>query len=405
MSRHAVILVRNTGRHDARVARIARTLRRDGWSTTVLAVVSAEDPDPEIVVDGVPMRRLAPGARLRRGRAPAPATAGATPGPALGGAPARPPAGARSLLARARRLVLSADFYGLAFAVARKERPAVLHCNDWNTMWVGVAARALLGTRVVYDAHELWPDRNGRPEPRAWLLACEWLFVRAAHAVMTTSPAYAAVMERRYGVVAQVVRNLPDSEPPALNGGPPADPPTAVYVGGVTTSRGLEQALEALARVPGLRLRIVGTGRPDYLAQLTALAERLSVADRVRFEGPVAPADVPAAAASAHVGLALIQPDFLSYELTLPNKLFEYLAAGVPVLASDLPAMREVVEAHGAGRVVAPRDVGAIAAALAEMVRPDAHAALRDAAVAAGRRLSWRHERERLDAVYAAALR
>jgi glycosyltransferase involved in cell wall biosynthesis len=302
--------------------------------------------------------------------------------------------------------VLSADFYRLAFGVVRAERPAVLHCNDWNTMWVGVAARALLGTRVVYDAHELWPDRNGRPEARAWLLACEWLFVRAAHAVMTTSPAYAAVMARRYRVpLPAVVRNLPDAPAPAANGAPPpAGPPTAVYVGGVTTARGLEQALAALPQAPELHLRVVGPGRPSYVAQLSALADGLGVADRVVFEGPVPPAQVPAAAATAHVGLALIQPDYLSYELTLPNKLFEYLAAGVPVLSSDLPAMRDVVESYGAGRVVAPRDVTAIARALSEMVRPEAHEPLRRAAVAAGRELSWDRERARLDAVYATAL-
>ena len=55
----------------------------------------------------------------------------------------------------------------------------LVHCNDYNTMWVGVLARLWYGrTAVVYDSHELWPDRNLRPEPRWWLMLCEALFVR-----------------------------------------------------------------------------------------------------------------------------------------------------------------------------------------------------------------------------------
>ena len=94
----------------------------------------------------------------------------------------------------------------------REQRPALIHCNDYNTMWVGVAARAMGGTAVLYDSHELWPDRNLRPEPRWWLLACESLFVRCAHRVITASPGYAEVISRRYRIEPpKVVRNIPVS--------------------------------------------------------------------------------------------------------------------------------------------------------------------------------------------------
>ena len=88
------------------------------------------------------------------------------------------------------------DWYRKAIAAVRRLRPEVVHCNDWNTMWIGVAAR-LSGSSVVYDSHELWADRNGRREMRWWILACEWLFVRVADRTITTSPGYADVLAHR----------------------------------------------------------------------------------------------------------------------------------------------------------------------------------------------------------------
>ena len=101
------------------------------------------------------------------------------------------------------------------------ERPALVHANDWNTMWCGLAIKLTCGARLVYDSHELWAERNGRWERRWWLLASEALFVRVADEVITASPGYADALGRRYrSGRATVVRNIPDVP------GPPARRPS-----------------------------------------------------------------------------------------------------------------------------------------------------------------------------------
>ena len=133
------------------------------------------------------------------------------------------PAGWRRAGLRVHRALTTADYYRQGIGAVRALRPSLLHCNDWNTMWIGVAAKLTRGTHVVYDSHELWADRNGRPELRAWLVAAEALFVRVADEVVTTSPGYADELARRYRIpAADVVRNLPAGAPPDSDARDPA---------------------------------------------------------------------------------------------------------------------------------------------------------------------------------------
>ncbi len=157
------------------------------------------------------------------------------------------------------------------------------------------------GTAVVYDSHELWADRNLRPEPRWWLLVCESLFVR----VRTPDDHRQPRLLRGDGPA------LPD---PAAAGGakhPGCRPErcerrwrrravagwssgaarlrSSLYVGALTSGRGLEVAIRAMALSEGARLRLVGPVRDRYRAELTELARREGVADRVEFAGAVAP--------------------------------------------------------------------------------------------------------------------
>ena len=197
------------------------------------------------------------------------------------------------------------------------------------------------------------------------------MFVRAAHRTVTTSPGYADVLARRYRVDEPgLVRNIPTAHAPAAARA--ADTPTVAYVGGLTFGRGLEQTIAAVARLDGVRLRLVGPARAGFADGLLALAEEHGMADRLDICPPVRPREVPAAIADVQVGVALIQPVCLSYELTLPNKVFEYMAAGLPVLVSDLPVMRAFVEEHGLGAAAPPDRPAEIAAQIARLLEPRA---------------------------------
>lgn len=308
-----------------------------------------------------------------------------------------------ALAIRLHRWLRTLDFYRRAIGAVRRLQPTLIHCNDYNTMWVGVAARLTTRATVIYDSHELWADRNQRPEPRWWLLACEALFVRVADLTLTASPGYAEVMARRYRTTPpRVIRNIPHSnglpEPRAPNGDP-----TAVYVGALTTGRGLEISIRALAHLSQVRLRLVGPGHAHYRAELADLARREGVADRVEFTGAVPPGQVLSEIGGASVGLALIQPVCLSYRMSLPNKVFEYVAAGLPVLGSDLPAIGGLISGYGIGLLAQPSDPADVALKLREMVLPDRNEVFRTAARRAATELRWENESQLLAEAYATA--
>jgi len=255
---------------------------------------------------------------------------------------------------------------------------------------------------VVYDAHELWPDRNLRPESRPWLLLCEALFVRIADRTITTSPGYAETMAARYRIdPPRLVRNVPEV---GFDGGSPTvvDGTLIVYFGAVTRGRGLETAIAALDHLPAVRLRIVGPDAWGYREELEALAERAGVGERVAFRPPVPPAEAASVLADAAAGLALIEPVCLSYRLTLPNKLFEYVAAGLPILASDLPVIARFVAEHGVGLTVSPTSPTDVAAGLARLLEPGANESFRAAAIRASGAISWERESRELAETYLA---
>lgn len=416
-ARPALIIRRGPCLFDSRILREADTLRELGYRPTILGVVSEDVRATRDEQKGTPIIRLEPTSPFAWIRS---LQRKLTGGRRSGGAKpdgSEPVAGGRQgplmrAAVRIHRWIRTLDFYRRAIAVVREQRPALIHCNDYNTMWVGVAARLLGRGAVVYDAHELWPDRNGRSEPRWWLLACEFLFVRAATRTITASPGYAEVMARRYRVrPPDVIRNIPDASqlPPAVrseNGDrPSADSDRlALYVGALTTGRGLELSIMALTRLENARLRLVGPARPAYRKQLEELARTEGVTNRVEFAGAVSPDELIEAIREASVGLALIQPICLSYRMSLPNKVFEYVAAGLPVLGSDLPAIGALVNEHRIGLLAEPGEVDDVAAKLGEMLEPDRNSAFRDAAREAAQILNWDREAERLAAVYREAM-
>jgi glycosyltransferase involved in cell wall biosynthesis len=415
----ALVLVRNTVTHDARVLREADTLHGLGFTVLVAGVVSTTADERRLQIGGAQIVRLAPAAALRRWlgwlmREPAghaARTSGHRPpsssddrAPSMPTASASEAARRRALRQRLRQLAVTVAYYVQGIALVRRTSPVLVHSNDYNTMWIGIAAKLLRRSRLVYDCHELWADRNGRPEWRPWLVACEALFVRIADVTITTSPAYAATIASRYRVPPPVlVRNVPArGRPPRASPDRPVvgARPLAVYLGGLMPGRGLEQAIDALVLVPELRLRLIGPGRDSYRTAVMRRIGAAGVGDRVEVWPAVSPAEALHSIGDGDMGLMLIQPVCLSYELTLPNKLFEYAVAGLPILTSDLPVIGPLVRAEAIGEVVPATDVELIARAMRRLADPSVNAKMRERVVSFANRMTWEAERAVLERVY-----
>ncbi len=265
---------------------------------------------------------------------------------------------------------------GLAAAAAQvAPRADLYHAMTSTRIPVGLALGRRDRAKVVYDAADIYLDSGELAAlrgPGRWFLArAERRAARTADRVVTVSDAYASVMEGRFSVeYPLVVMNcsyrFTPSEAPArrfhrllrLSD----DQRVVLYQGMFFAHRGIEQLVEAIADVPRSVLVLMGAGPLDY--ELRALAARASTADRVRVVPPVPPEELLDWVASADVVVVPIQPTTLNHRLSTPNKLFEAMAAGVPVVATDLPGMAPIVRDTGCGVLVDPADLGALAVAI-----------------------------------------
>ena len=424
-----VLLFGNTVEHNSRAMRMATSLAGAGCDVTLVGRASPGLPHRErgagyqvIRVAAPRGPRWLPGPHLPESDAVMPrasATPRATPG--SGGAARSTPLGRapfRAALREGPGRVLQALRYlfvarAWADAIARTvPRADVWQADGLVMLPVALALARRCGGRVVYDSLEIHVE-SGRfarlPGPwRRLLAARERRWARAADAVITVSDAYAGVISRRLDVVPAVVMNCPPAPPapaPGEPGGPPrprlfhdllalpATTPIVLYHGYLFPHRGIERLFEATPLVPGAHFVVMGFG-PRFEAYRAA-AGALPDADRVHVIPGVAPGDLVDWVASADVAAMPIEGNTLNHRLTTPNKLFEALAAGVPVVASDLPGMAAIVRETGAGLLCDPADPADVARAIRGILdAPDAERATYGARALVAARATYNWERQ-----------
>jgi glycosyltransferase involved in cell wall biosynthesis len=233
--------------------------------------------------------------------------------------------------------------------------------------------------------------------------------------VITVNEALASVLRRRYRrhrVVA--VHNCPEPwVPPAERptilreaAGVSADAPVTLYHGDLSANRGIEQLMQVLLE-PGLQhVHLVLMGSGEMHDDLVRASKEARWGKRLHVLEPVPPAELLMWVGSADIGVMAFQPATLNLRLSTPNKLFECLAAGIPVIASDFPAMREIIIDNPGGPLGAvcdPSRVDAIAAAVRSILRlepVDLDALRARCLCAAAERWNWDEERKTLLSVY-----
>ena len=260
-------------------------------------------------------------------------------------------------------------------------RPDLIWANDLDTLLPAHAVGVLRRVPVVYDSHEFFTEAEGltgRPFQRGvWLALERWLMPRQ-RAVITVNEGIADAYAERYPRARfgrpLVVRNMPvKREAPVAPDrnrwaahAVPIDQPIALLQGAfMDRDRGAKLAVEALAYGEGWRLVLVGAG-PEFdwaCTQQGRWAGRLHCLPRMPFEA------LAGLTASADVGLSLDLGHHGNFYLSLPNKLFDYIHARIPVIATPMPEVQRVVSFYGLGQILPEATPSALAQALATLLK------------------------------------
>jgi glycosyltransferase involved in cell wall biosynthesis len=279
----------------------------------------------------------------------------------------------------------------------------VVHCHDLLPLPVAVRIKRDTGAKLIYDAHELETERAGlRGLRRRLAQRTERRMMRHVDAIVTVSPSIVDWYRNRHpGVEVVLVRNVPErvpvnetAEPLRDRLGVPDDAALFISIGGFSRGRGIERALCAFAD-DSVRHHVVFMGFGPLAGEIDAAAAGCA---RIHRIPPVSPDEVVWFAAGADVGLSLTEDSCLNHRFCLPNKVFESLVAGVPVLCSDLPDQANLIRGYGAGWTVGA-SIEALVRRLTEISIDDARrirSDLRDRVA----ELGWDREAERLVDLY-----
>lgn len=284
----------------------------------------------------------------------------------------------------------------------------VYHAHDLNTLRVGVECKARVpGSQLVYDSHELQTERNRMSDrQRRQAKVVEQRGLSSVDAMIVASPAWIPWNSRLYGALPDptcTILNVPRLEIPDPNEllrdelQIPHDTKILLYQGSIQQDRGIEPAIDALSLLDDVVLVVVGYGH--HRPALEEYVSKLGLRDRVRFYGAIPNEDLVRYTASADVGLCNIVSSSVSYHTSLPNKLFEYAMAGIPVVGSDSPEIGRIVAKYRIGETCAPDDPDAIADAVRTILADPSR--YRDGIEAARSRFNWDVESRTLIDLYA----
>ncbi|MGB5849437.1 MAG: glycosyltransferase [Ignavibacteriaceae bacterium] len=280
-------------------------------------------------------------------------------------------------------------------------RATIFFAEDIYTLPFAVIFGKLKRVKIIYDSRELYGFLAGLNERKFvqyfWKIV-EKLFIKHADHIITTGSMDSDVLKEMYGVTNTVVlRNLPRFYKPEERTDLRAqlriskDQKIMLYQGVILKGRGIEKIFDILPEMSEFVFVLIGGG--EFENYYKKLAVERKVINQVFFIGKFSQEDLPKLTPSADVGIALIENISKSYYYALPNKLFEYMMAEVPVVVSNLPQMKEIVDKFNVGFAIDPDNKDELITALENITSDEVqYKKFKQNCKIASKELNWENE-------------
>lgn len=280
--------------------------------------------------------------------------------------------------------------------------------NDLDTLLAAFIAKKVRGFELIYDSHEYYcgvPELENRPKVQKVWRRIEHLIFPTLTKVYTVNSSIAQLYQNEYQIPVKVVRNIAPKMDSILLANHPIEWPygdkkvIVLQGAGINVQRGAEEAVEAMQFIEGAVLLIIGSG--DVLPLLKSMVHKLELGDKVIFKGRMPYLDMMAHTYRADIGLSIDKGKSTNYQLSLPNKIFDYIQAQTPVLVSPMKEVKNIVVSYKVGEVLEDVTVDNLAGSLNRLINDNKQLALyKQNCILASEELCWENEETTLQTIY-----
>lgn len=275
----------------------------------------------------------------------------------------------------------------------------ILLANDLDTLMSNFLVSKIQQKKIVYDSHELFTEIpeliNRQKIKNIWLIIERWIFPKLKN-VYTVNHSIAKFYSKKYGVNVKYIKNFPyykniEIVDPAFNS---KGKKIIIYQGAINIGRGIELLIETIKSLDNYMLLIVGDG--DIIQQLKSTVKAQKLENKVIFLGRINPDMLRKITPVAEIGFSVEENLGLNYHYALPNKIFDYIQAEIPIIVSDLPEMKQIVLNYKVGEILEKRTPEELVKLIKKVESKNYSVALK----AAKKELTWESEEQKLFKIF-----
>jgi len=250
-------------------------------------------------------------------------------------------------------------------------KPDALWSNDLDSLPCNFLYAKLKSVQLIFDSHEYFtevPELINNPLKQRFWKTLERLMLPKIKNVFTVSQSIADLYEKEYNIKVHLLRNVPllNKKTTEVENLKVVGKKIIIYQGAINVNRGIEQMVLAMLHLENTILYIAGAG--DISEKIKTLIETNNLSQKVKMLGRIPLEKLHNYTVQADLGLSLEEDAGLNYRFALPNKLFDYIQAEVPVLVSNLPEMKNLVEHYQVGEIIENHTPEHIAAKIKSML-------------------------------------